>query len=290
MTLINTYDMYLAFLDGIKKYGTGTVDAPTFNRIINEWGQDEWIRKTLRKGPEITEEIQEKLSMLRVITDDEFTYTERIDLTLKYVLNSIPSNQFVTSHTNIMGVNGGVPSPYTGGYFMYPYGAPIIVNGIKYPAMERLLGLSFKLRYKNNECYDDDTISDWLNAHVLYSDQKSILRKNPWRKPTDERLYYEILGEHIVLTNDTDSIGYRVRLDYIRKPRAIFFNTNNTDPREEQDGVPDYTGTVSGSVNCELSSDLRMEIVEIAVRTFIERIKDPRYQTFINELNIKQNG
>jgi len=291
MELLTTYDMYIAFLDGIKKYGTGIVDPNAFNRIINEWGQDEWVKSIIRKGPEITEEIQEKLSSIRVITDDVFAYSYRIDLTDKKTLASIPSNEFVSTYTNIMGVSGNSAMPKSDKYFMYPLGNKVVINEVEYPAMIRLLGVSFKLLYKNNDCHKDGEISNWLNAHVLYSDQRSILKKNPYRKPTDERLYYEILRENFVLTNDTESKGYRLRLDYLRKPRVIFFNTNNTSPEEEQVGVPDYSGTItSGSINCEFPQDLRMEIVNVAVRTFIERIKDPRYQTFINELNIKKNG
>jgi hypothetical protein len=277
----------MTFLDGIKKYGTGMVNPSAFNRIINDWGQDEWLYRYLRKGPEITETVQEKLSMLRVITDDEFAYTDRIDLTGKKTLNSIPPNNLITMCTNIMGVSSTSAMPNSARYFMYPYNNQIMVNGIFYPAMAHLLGIAFKLKYKNNDCYEDGTISDWLNAHVLFSDQKPVLRKNPWRKPTDERLYYEIMAEHFVLTNDTDSEGYRMRLDYIRKPRRIFFNTENGgNPNLEQEGVPDYTGGSTGtpgSVNCELSQDIRMEIVNIAIRTFVERIKDPRYQSYINE-------
>jgi len=291
MTLDTTYDMYMTFLDGIKKYGTGIVTPRAFNRIINDWGQDEWMQHYLRRGPEITEQIQEKLAMLRVITDDVFAFTEHINFSNKYVLNAIPANNRVVGYTNIGGSSGVKPLPDNSKYFMIPIGSPITVNKVKYPDMIRLLGIAFKLKYKNNECYPDDSISDWLNAHVLYSDQKSILRKNPWRKPTDERLYYELMSDNIILTNDTDSEGYSMRLDYIRSPRKIFFNVNNNgNPKLEQTDIPDYTGVTVGSINCELPQDIRMEIVNIAIRTFVERIKDPRYQSYINELNIKKNG
>jgi hypothetical protein len=289
MILETTYDLYMSFLDGIKKYGTGSVNPEAFNRIINDWGQDEWIRRTVRKGPEITQEIQDKLSVLRVITDGVYTYSEHIDLSSQYVLKPIPANDKVVSFTNIKGVSSPNAFPLSDKYFSYPMGAPITVNGVKYPPYLRLLGVAFKLEYVDNVC-GLTGISDWLDAKVLRSDQKSVITKNPFRKPTDDRLYYEIINENFVLTNNTKSEGYSMRLDYLKYPRRIFFNTNDTNPREEQTGIPDYTGTTPGSVNCELPNNIKQEIVDLAVMVFIERVKDPRYQTFINELNIKQNG
>ena len=291
MILETTYDLYMSFLDGIKKYGTGSVNPAAFNRIINDWGQDEWIRRTVRKGPEIVQELQDKLSMLRVVTDGEYHYSKQIDLLNKYVLKPIPSNTLITSMTNINGTVVSNVLPKNNKYFPYPVGAPIIVNGVEYPPYLRLLSVSFKLDYVDNVC-DLEGISPWLMANILRSDSKSVIQNNPFRKPKDDRLYYEIINENIVLTTGTPSKGYSMRLDYLKYPRKIFFNTNNGgDPKEEQTGVPDYDGaTTEGSVNCELPNNIKQEIVDLAVMVFIERVKDPRYQTFINELNIKQNG
>jgi len=293
MILETTYDLYMSFLDGIKKYGTGSVNPEAFNRIINDWGQDEWIRRTVRKGPEIVQEIQDKLSMLRVITDGKYHYSKNIDLSDKYVLKPIPSNSNITSMTNIHGEVVTNILPNDDKYFPYPVGAPIIVNGVEYPPYLRLLDISFKIDYVDNIC-DLEGISDWLSANILYSDSKTILRSNPFRKPTDDRLYYELINENIVLTTDTPSKGVSIKLDYLKYPRKIFFNKENGgDPYLEQTSIPDYTGGSTGtpgSVNCELPNNIKQEIVDMAVKVFIERVRDPRYQSFINELNIKNNG
>ena len=289
MILETTYQMYQSFLDGVKKYGTGAINPKAFNRIINDWGQDLWIKENVRHGVELTQDLQDRLSVLRVLTDDVYAYSKRIDLESKTVLSSIPPNQMLVSY-RYKGGTSTTPIPLNYEYFKYPLSHELTVDGVEYPEYLRLNSVSFKLRYVNNEC-DLEGISEWLDANVLRSDNKSVFTKNPFRKAKDDRLYYEILNEHIVLTTNTESKGYRMRLDYLRYPRRIFLNENNGgNLNMEQAGIPSYSGTVQGSVNCEMPNTLRQEIIDIAVRTYIERVKDPRYQTYINELNIKRNG
>ena len=284
--------MYQSFLDGIKKYGTGSVNPKAFNRIINDWGQDLWVKHNLRRGIEITQEMQDKLSALRVITDGLFPYYTSIDLSLGKPLLPIACNERVIYYVDKWGVGHTSVVPDTDSYFKYPLDYQMILSDnveIIYPPYLRLLNVAFKIEYVNNICKFTG-VSEWLDANINKSDNKTVKSKNPYRKATDDRLYYEIMGDHIILETGTESKGHSMRLDYIRHPRRIFFNIINNGPDEEQKGVPDFTGGTSGSVNCELPGDLRQEIVDIAVRTFIERVQDPRYQTYINELNIKRNG
>ena len=296
MILETTYQMYQSFLDGIKKYGTGAVNPEAFNRIINDWGQDQWIKENVRKGSEITQDVIDRLSVLRVITDGVYAFSRRIDLSDKYILDPIFSNEFLTSFKYKSASSSTLIIPKVDNYFKYPLSHELtVVNGGNkeyiYPPYLHLLSVQFKIEYINNEC-GLKGISVWKDADILRSDNRAVLKQNPFRKPKDDRLYYEILNEHIVLTTGTESKGREMNLDYLRHPRKIFFNVKNGgNVHLEQEGIPDYSGTIdNGSVNCELPNDLRQEIVETAVRTYIERVQDPRYQTIINELNIKNNG
>ena len=100
-------------------------------------------------------------------------------------------------------------------------------------------------------------------------------------------MYYEIKGGKKDLITGTSSTGDSMRLEYIRYPRRIFYDSTNS---TEQTG-PTYTYTAgSGCVNCELSEQQRQEIVDIAVREYLERIKDPRYKSFLQEEAIKSQS
>lgn len=293
MILENTYQMYQAFLDGIKKYGTGAVDPNAFNRIINDWGQHQWIKENIRHGIELTQDLIDRLSVLRVVTDGEYMFSRNIDLDSKYVLHPIVPNseviwfQYLTKN----GLTNALPN--SDKYFKYPLSHSLELTGgtkVWYPPYLRLLNVSFKIEYIENECKKTG-VSEWLDAKIMRSDNKTVIWKNVFRKPNDSRLYYEIINEHIVLSTGTKSKGHSMKLEYLRYPNNIYFNTNNGGNLElEQTGIPDYTGTTQGSVNCELPNYLRQEVVDMAVRTFVERVKDPRYQSYINELNIKNNG
>ncbi len=293
MILETTHQMYMSFLDGIKKYGTGAVDPDAFNRIINDWGQDQWIKENMRHGIELTQDLIDRLSVLRVITDGVYSYSKRIDLDSKYPLLPLPANDKVTSFQYLSAAPLLVAVPQSDKYFKYPLSHSLEISAgtkVWYPPYLRLLSVAFKIEYVNNIC-GLTGISNWLDAKILRSDNKAVNYKNPFRKPKDDRLYYEIINEHFVLTTGTESKGDSMRLDYLRYPRRIYFNkVNNNNPDLEQTGEPVYDTSVSGSVNCELPNDLRQEVVDIAVRTYVERVKDPRYQSFINELNIKHNG
>jgi len=288
MILETTYQMYLSFLDGIKKYGTGVVDPKAFNRIINDWGQDEWIKNNIAKGIELTQDLQDRLSVLKVITDDVYSYSKRIDGASKVVIGSIPPNKDIQAFVSPTGVTGN-PLPAVDYYFPYSLKGSMEIGANYYPEYMTLLSVQFKIEYVDNEC--EKGISDWLDANILRTDNKSVIKKNPFRKPKDNRLYYEIVNDSFILTTGTASKGHKMKLDYLRYPRRIFFSTDNGgDLYMEQDGIPNYSlsnNTPIGSVNCELPNSLRQEIVSTAVRVFIERIQDPRYKSFLNELNIR---
>ena len=111
--------------------------------------------------------------------------------------------------------------------------------------------------------------------------------ENPFRKPGYKNPYiYEKDGKYIFVAGDYEV--KEVNLTYIRIPRSIYF-----DSQREEDlsfplikDIPIYTpGT--GSVPCEFHIEQRREIVDTAVRIFLERRTDPRYQSFLQEQLIR---
>lgn len=253
-------DMYKAFLDGIKKDSTAIVEPAQFNRIINDWGQDEWLKENAM-AVEFNQKQIDDLDKIRCATDGEFVWEDTVSVTLFPIAPDLGvSNVFtVPKYTST-----GIPNRLVDG----------TVSSQDYPLYLRQLNVSFKLLYGENQECGLTGVSDWLEADILRSDQRMTIFKNPFRSPKDSRLYYEMLDGKIRLITDKNStsIGYALRLEYLRYPKQIFFDPNRT---------------THNDVDCEFGAQQKKEIVDIAVRTYLERVKDPRYQSFLNEEMIK---
>lgn len=271
MILTSTYEMYKAFLDGIKKSHQGTVNPAMFNRIINDWGQDEFMSRYADEL-EVTQKEIDKISILRVITDGIFSYSEKIDGSSQYVLVPIPVSTTISN------------------YFEFPFDGNKTINNVVYPAYRRLASVQFQLQYSNDVC-NRTGLSEYKQAKILRSDQRTMIYSSSFRKPSADKLYYLFMGKHIVLdcgqSLGVKSVGKKMILEYYRYPRKIFYNTNAGTTDQVGTAVYDYSGTTAGSVPCEFAGYVRKEIVDIAVRLFLERVKDPRYQSFLNELKNK---
>ena len=134
----------------------------------------------------------------------------------------------------------------------------------------RLLSVMFKLNYNGSsaqECGLTGT-SDWLEARILRSDMRSYIMKSPYRKPSDSRLYYYIQESKIYMVTDA-TIGSpmsSIQLEYLTYPDEL--DTNTTSPGN----LHDYQ---------------RKEIVERCVEKYLERVRDPRWQTYLQSMNMK---
>ena len=229
-------DMYWTFLDGIKKPNTSQVTPAGFNRIINDWGQDEWLKRNVSEeaGVELNQKQLDDLDIIRCVTDGNDEYPDGVIL-YPIAPETLQTNRFVIPKFETGSINN------------------ITTIGFQdYPRYLRLLNIMFKITYVNNVC-GYTGVSNYLEAKVMRTDQRTVILNSPYRKPTDERMYYEMLHGKIRLITETDSIPYCMRLEYLRYPKEIFFD--EADP-------------LGGSVDCEFGSQQSKEIVEIAVRTY----------------------
>jgi|GEM_PF-2128603 len=275
--LEQTADLYRSFLDGIKKSFTGTINPTVWNRLINEWGQSEWLKLNCseNEGIELGHKQLDDLEKIRIVTDGQFYY------------NGV---QMLPIAPNVSG----------GKIFTYPkyvlvgihnYNPPAAWGATQsYPKFHRLLNIAFKILYgSDNEC-DLTGVSGWLEAAIMRSDQRIPFSKSPYRKPKDSRLYYERIDGNIRLITGTTATGVAMRLEYLRKPVRIYFDEayEIAHPGAGDNANPNYLPN-TGSVNCELDDDQKKEIVDTCVRVFLERAQDPRYQSFLNEEAIRSN-
>lgn len=149
-----------------------------------------------------------------------------------------------------------IVSPSSMNMFPLPYSE--VSNPIGYLFM---LTVSFKIQYVNNDCGLTGE-SDWLPSKVLRTNFKNVIERDPYNRPTDLRLYYELVGNTAILYTGTSSYGLAARMEYLRYPKSISL----TIPQD-----------------CELPVHARQEIVDIAVRKYLEQVTDPRYSTNLNE-------
>jgi hypothetical protein len=257
----NVLDMYKSLLDGVKKDSTAIISPNQFNRIINDWGQDEWIKENAL-AVEFNQKQIDDLDKLRCVTDGLFQWDNNGTLITLFPLAPVSTNdknfiipKYVQININNRKDNGTVETQ-------------------DYPQYLRMLNVSFKLTYgANQECKLTGT-SDWLPASIMRSDKRSVVFDNPFRLPKDSRLYYELINGtvRLITSNASTSVGYALRLEFLRYPVSIFFD-------------PDRA--TANDVNCEVGPQQQKEIVDIAVRTYLERVRDPRYQSFLNEEAIK---
>lgn len=129
----------------------------------------------------------------------------------------------------------------------------------------RLQSVSFKL---NLGTETKKVITDWLPTQRLRLDNVSLTTVNPYRKPTNTRLYYYQEGNNIKNYPENKNV-VKARIFYLTYPDPIIFRIDGT-----------------GS-NGNLSREQNKEIVDTAVRVFLERVKEERYQTVLMEENLK---
>ena len=245
-------EMYMTFLDGIRKSSTGTVTPGVWNRLVNEWGQNDWVKDNLsaKEGSEKTQKQQEDLHMLRVVTDGIDNYGGVLLVPIAHIVG------------NAYRFKLPIPDPTVSAYL-------VSIFGVNYPKMFRLLNIEFKINYVGNDC--NSGVSDWLSADIMRSDQRTANKHNPFRKPTDERLYYDMKHNYADLYTGTASTGHSMKIEYYRYPIEI-----NYDPL-----VP------ANDVYCEFGETQRKEIIDLCVRQYLERATDPRYQSFLQEETIR---
>ena len=249
--LSSTVDMYQATIDGINKNRTTILIPAKWNRLINDALLD-YSREHIVKG-EVNQKRIDDLRMLYV-TDE---------------VNSISSNSFPL-----------------------PDGTTVNnTNGILLPLYLRLLGTAFKINYVDNKCRKQG-LSDWIyETHVMKSDRRNVIKRNPFRQPKDEKIYHRQIGNIIEIDTGTSSTAAVMHIEYWKFPRQIFYNTNGGNVDQVGTIVNglltfDYTGVTPGSVNCDLPEEQRQEVVDNAVRIYVERSQDPRYKSVLTEEQI----
>ena len=163
-------------------------------------------------------------------------------------------------------------------------------DGTDDPKYLRFLGIMFNVMFMGDHlCYEAGTlVLAQVKFDVIRSDQKAAWLKSPYRKPSYERMYYDMSGNQINAYTINPYIAgistytTQCSLEYLTYPVRIFF-----DEAHPADAVnPTYTPGV-GSVNSNLPDMQKAKLIDIAVRIYLESTKEERYRTYVNESIIR---
>lgn len=138
-----------------------------------------------------------------------------------------------------------------------------------YPLSFRLIQVIAKINGKSIECR-------YLDSH------KSL--NNKYQKVSNDVIYYE-MDNRRVRVYATERVPSIV-LNYIRQPRPFNFNPSYVNVEYDQSEEKNITPETS-STAFEYGDEQVDEIIDDAVRVFLERNADKRYQSFLNEEKIK---
>ena len=173
---------------------------------------------------------------------------------------------FITDSTitiQIPNVGDLVLAPLTpaNGYFEMPEHYPIYYRLMSAYMDVEVAGVQYKGIY----------------TKVLKSNLKmATLFQDPYRLPMVDvhdlkrsRLYLQPMNKKFKIFVPGDAVPKSLVIEYIKDPDDIYFDVG---------GVH--------SVDCELDDLRAAEVVELAVRKFMEEVESPRYQTALNENSI----
>jgi hypothetical protein len=128
-------------------------------------------------------------------------------------------------------------------------------------------------------------VSEYERIYREMSDQKSYNYQSFFRKPSKHRPYYKQIGEVVISgsqkTNNNSMIHFipgknnhvvACEIEYIRRP----------------DNLPPYNNTDwVDREYIDFRKEQLLEVINVCIRLYLERVKDERYQTFLNEQNIR---
>jgi len=157
------------------------------------------------------------------------------------------------------------PASWTTNVFIMPDGVTAISNesgvDIIYPNCKRITKVWFKI----------DSSSTYVKGTPFKAIDEDFITKSKYSAPSTELPYYRVRNGKIELITASGSLGTAMKLEYIMYPNVMTY----------------VSATNSLSYTLNFGQDQLEEIRDIAVRLYLERIKDPRWQSFLQEDMLK---
>jgi len=252
VVILSAEDMFKAFLDGVRKTSTTVIKPAYFNRIINDACID--MVKSKLPTKEFNQKRIDDLEKLVVTTDGVLLHMIRISTDGMFIvpsLYSITGNDSILYASSIPNCNESEETDSGS--------TTGIISASNYPLYMHGLNAGFIV----------DNVVTW--ARIWRTDRKLMLSGNPFRKPSSAKLYFEYLQDKIKLNSEADVTC--MVLEYIRYPKLITFSE-----------------TTAECVDSEFNPIINKEIVENAVRIYLERVLNPRYKSYLQEVMIRSQN
>jgi len=255
LTIRTSEDMYRAFLRGIRKENTSVVNPTYWNPFINE-EVIKWVKSKLPMV-EFNQKRIDDLGILRVVTDSSTLLSG-----YESIKETATGNQIYSVPAQYTQLSGSCP--FSGNYPQYLHGLNASFRKGTRGTVTTRTSLPPSPEVKM-------TYTAWKGAKILRSDKSTVITDNPFRVASENRIYFEKIGDQIRMTG---GIGENeLRLEYIRYPKIIQYST-----------------VLVYNYNPEFTPSQCQEIIEQAVRSYLERIMDPRYKTFLQEQMIQSQS
>lgn len=113
---------------------------------------------------------------------------------------------------------------------------------------------------------------DWIKSYPLRSIDESFVLGSKYSAPSTTLLYHRTYQNNIVAVTPTGYNAVEMQIMYLRYPNEMSYD----------DGTEVWTYTI------DLGQEQLEEIRDIGIRLFLERVKDPRWQSFLQEEMLKK--
>lgn len=127
-----------------------------------------------------------------------------------------------------------------------------------------MLSVAIRRTTTNGLC---DT-NEWIKAKPLKRDKRYEIEKDPWNKPSINRIYYFLSSNNMKVSMGDGAIASQARIEYLRYPINISLSSNTTS---------------------ELPAHMHKEICDLAARKYLEQTESPRYNTNFQENQTTNN-
>jgi len=141
--------------------------------------------------------------------------------------------------------------------------------------------------YLSGSRVDFKITGNWVGALVLRPDEVRNIRQSIYRKPNDKRIYFEVAGTTIKAWVGNGFTAESMNLEYYTYPKMVYFDENS--PTDQDASGPPPPPQQVGSHNSVFEEYQKREIIDIAVRTYLEKVESARYKSMLNEFQIRQN-
>lgn len=264
MILTSANEIFKAFRDGIRHTETNLVHPEVFSRIWNIWSLTEWVTEntSLKEGVDLTLKQIDDLQMLNrmvIIKPASKQIFKLPDGSTEY-------NGYAITF-NFSEISSSESEYFASDQYPFPKGDPIELD--KYV---RSVRVSFRLEYASDQECNLSGYSEWTEAKLLKSNQKPVVMNSVYRKPKDDRLYYEVSNGEIICRTGGSEAKYMF-LEYYKYPNYMEYNSDDE----------------SLSYIIDLNQEQLKEVLDKAITHYLKRVNDPRYKAFLQEEIMEQS-